>query len=90
MQDESDLLAVLKSELQFLEKGGYNPSARTHWRSKFVFEDSHSCMNYDSKENRAPCSACILMDRRRPSAVLRQSHRHIPLGAMGETLDSPC
>ncbi len=88
-RDERDLLDVLKFELNFLEKGGYGRSVRTPWRPQFIFEDSPSCMNYDSKENKAPCSDCILMQfvpaEGRSEAV---PCRHIPLNAEGETLHS--
>lgn len=88
-EDKRDLLAVLKFELHFLENGGYAP--RAPWRRRFVFEDSPSCMNYESKENRAPCSACILMHFVPPDhRTDRIPCRHIPLDGTGETLDSLC
>lgn len=88
-RDERDLLEVLKFELNFLEKGGYGRSPKEPWRPLFVFEDSPTCMNYDSKENRAPCSQCVLMQlvplEARSQAI---PCRHIPLDANGETLCS--
>src|SRR5260370_5694122 len=88
-KDERDLLEVLKFELQFLEDGGYGRSARTPWRPKYIFEDSLTCMNYDSKENPGPCSDCVLMQLVPPE---RRSEkipcRHIPFSTSGETLDS--
>ena len=87
--DERDLLEVLKFELQFLEKGGYGRSPRTPWRPQFIFEDSPTCMNYDSKDDPAPCSNCVLMQlvtaERRGEKI---PCRHIPLNAQGETVDS--
>ena len=87
--DERDLLQVLKFELSFLDKGGYHESTRERWRSPFFFEDSPTCMNYDSKENPAPCEQCILMglvpDDDKGQKI---PCRHIPLNASGETLDS--
>jgi hypothetical protein len=88
-KDERDLLEVLKFELKFLEDGGYGRSPRTPWRPQYIFEDSLTCMNYDSKENRGPCSDCVLMH-----LVPSEHHsekipcRHIPLNASGDTLDS--
>ena len=87
-KDERDLLDVLKFELNYLEKGGYGRSPREPWRPQFIFEDSPTCMNYDCKENPAPCSDCVLMhwipseyrDAKTPC-------RHIPMGPSGETLD---
>ena len=66
-KDERDLLDVLKFELNFLEKGGYGRSPRESWRPVFIFEDSPTCMNYDCKENPAPCSG------------FRRLHRHLPI-----------
>jgi hypothetical protein len=88
-KDERDLLAVLKFELQFLEKGGYGRSPRAPWRPQLVFEDSPTCMNYDCKENPVPCSECALMHFVPPVCRAEKIPcRHIPLGATGETLDS--
>jgi hypothetical protein len=88
-KDERDLLEVLKFELQFLEDGGYGRSARTPWRPQYIFEDSVTCVNYDSKENPSPCSDCVLMQLVPPE---RRSDkipcRHIPFNLSGETLDS--
>ncbi len=88
-KDERDLLEVLKFELEFLEKGGYGRSPRTPWRPQYIFEDSLTCMNYDSKENPGPCSDCVLMQLVPPE---RRSEkipcRHIPFNVSGETLDS--
>jgi len=88
-KDERDLLEVLKFELQFLEQGGYGRSPRTPWRPQYIFEDSPTCMNYDSEENRGPCSDCVLIHLV-PSELCSAKIpcRHIPLNAAGETLDS--
>jgi len=88
-RDERDLLEVLKFELQFLKDGGYGRSPRTPWRPQYIFEDSPTCMNYDSKDNPGPCSDCALMHLVPPE---RRSEkipcRYIPFSADGETLDS--
>jgi hypothetical protein len=88
-KDERDLLEVLKFELAFLEKGGYGRSPREPWRPQFIFEDSPTCMNYDSKENPGPCGDCVLMQLV-PSELRSEEIpcRHIPLNSSGETLDS--
>ena len=86
---ERGLLEVLKFELKFLEDGGYGRSPRTPWRPQYIFEDSLTCMNYDSKENPSPCSECVLIHLVPPE--LRSAKipcRHIPLNTSGETLDS--
>jgi hypothetical protein len=88
-KDERDLLEVLKFELEFLEKGGYGRSPREPWKFQFIFEDSPTCMNYDSKDNPAPCGECVLMGLVPPSERNKTIPcRHIPLNAEGETLDS--
>jgi len=88
-KDERDLLEVLKFELNFLEKGGYGRSPRAPWRPQYIFEDSPTCMNYDSKEHPGPCEECVLMHlvppERRSEAI---PCRHIPMGPADETLDS--
>lgn len=88
-KDERDLLEVLKFELQFLEDGGYGRSPKTPWKPQYIFEDSLTCMNYDSKENPRPCGDCVLMQLVPPE---RRSEkipcRHIPFNVSGETLDS--
>ena len=88
-KDERDLLEVLKFELQFLEKGGYGRSPREPWRPRFIFEDSPTCMNYDSKQNPDPCVECVLMHLV-PLDIRSEKLpcRHIPLNSSGETLDS--
>jgi hypothetical protein len=88
-KDERDLLDVLKAELAFLEKGGYGRSPRESWRQPLIFEDSPSCMNYDSKDHAEPCSSCVLFQLVPPQFRGKQIPcRHIPFNAEGETLDS--
>jgi hypothetical protein len=88
-KDERDLLEVLKFELNFLEKGGYGRSPREAWRPQFIFEDSPTCMNYDSKENPEPCSHCVLMQLVPPAfRSAKIPCRHIPMNEAGEGLDS--
>jgi hypothetical protein len=86
-QDDRNTVEVLKAELNFVKKGGYGRSPREPWRATLVFEDSPTCMNYDSKENRAPCAECLLMnfvpaDKRGEKVPCR----HIPLTAEGDSL----
>jgi hypothetical protein len=86
-QDDRNTVEVLKAELNYVKKGGYGRSPRESWRAQLVFEDSPTCMNYDSKENRAPCAECLLMqfvpaDKRGEKVPCR----HIPLTSNGGTL----
>ncbi len=88
-RDERDLLDVLKDELKFMESGGYARSPGTSWRPVFIFEDSPACMNHDHTNHPESCSDCVLMQLVPPG--LRSASipcRHIPLNAVGETLDS--
>ncbi len=88
-KDERDLLDVLKFELNFVEKGGYSPSPREPRKMNFIFEDSPTCMNYDSKDNPGPCGECVLMGLVPPGQRSQTIPcRHIPLDAAGQTLDS--
>jgi hypothetical protein len=88
-RDERDLLEVLKFELEFLEAGGYGRSPKTPWRPLYIFEDSLTCMNYHSKENREPCSECVLMQLVPSEFRLAEIPcRHIPFNASGENLDT--
>ena len=81
-----DLLPVLKSELEFLEKGGYRNGC---WHPKLIFEDSPTCLNYKDLTRPRPCSECALMQFV-PSAHrdAKIPCRHIPLNGQGATLDS--
>ena len=86
-QDDRNTLEVLKAELNFVKMGGYGRSPREPWRAQLIFEDSPTCMNYDSKENRAPCAECLLMkfvpaDKRGEKVPCR----HIPITTDGDTL----
>jgi hypothetical protein len=86
-QDERNVLDVLKAELNFLKKGGYSRSPREPWRAQLIFEDSPSCMNYNSKENPRPCAECVLMQFVPPERRGEESPcRHIPLTRDGLTL----
>jgi hypothetical protein len=88
-RDDRNLLEVLKFELSFLEGGGYGRSPREPWRAMLAFEDSLTCMNYNAKQDRQPCSECVLMQLVPPSERGQKIPcRHIPLTSHGETLDS--
>src|ERR1700740_3581175 len=87
--DKRDLLAVLKSELQFLEKGGYRHTQRVAWRPHYVFQDSPSCLNFDPTQQPRRCSECILTQLV-PQDMQGKKFpcRYIPLNERGETVDS--
>ncbi len=87
--DKGDLLDVLKAELEFLEKGGYQHTARAAWRPHFMFQDSPTCWNFDSTQPPKPCSDCVLMKLIPEEVHARKVPcRYIPLNERGETIDS--
>jgi hypothetical protein len=88
-KDDRDLLEMLKFELRFLEDGGYGHSPHAARRASLIFEDSLTCMNFNSQEDRTPCSACLLMQFVPSNRASEQIPcRHIPLNAAGQTLAS--
>ncbi len=86
-QDDRDVLQVLKSELNFVQKGGYGPSPREPFKAQLIFEDSPTCMNFDTQDHPDPCAECLLMQFV-PSE--RQGERvpcrHILLTSDGQTV----
>ena len=86
-KDDRDLLEILKSELDFIEQGGYGRSVRTPWRPTSIFLDSPSCLNFSGPERSHPCSECLLMSfvppERRGAAI---PCHHIPLTPAGDTV----
>ncbi len=86
--ERRQLLEALKSEITFLEGGGYRQSSRTPWKAPLVFEDSPTCLNFGQAARPHPCTKCVLMrfvPLRRRSA--RVPCRYIPLNEAGETVD---
>jgi hypothetical protein len=87
-RDSRNLLDVLKVELEFLEQGGYSRLTRESWRARFFFEDSPTCLDFDSNP-REPCSECLLMQFVPKDAHKKQTPCiYIPLSPAGETLES--
>jgi hypothetical protein len=87
--DRRNLLAVLKKELEFLEKGGYCNTPRAPWRPTFAFQDSPTCLNFDPTLAPSTCSECLLTQLA-PEDMQRKKFpcRYIPLNERGETIDS--
>ncbi|HEV2520921.1 MAG TPA: hypothetical protein VGT24_00955 [Candidatus Acidoferrales bacterium] len=86
-QDDRSTLEVLKAELNYVKKGGYGRSPREPWRAQLIFEDSPTCMNYDTREHPDPCTDCLLMQFVPPDKRdLKIPCRHIPLTPEGSTL----
>jgi hypothetical protein len=75
--------------LEFLEKGGYHHTARASWRPEFVFQDSPTCLNFDSTRQPRPCTECVLMELVPEELAKKEIPcRYIPLNEQGETIDS--
>ena len=88
-KDERDLLELLKSELDFIEKGGYGRSVRTPWKETSSFRDSLTCVNYALPEKSHPCSECHLIDFVPDESRDEEVPCHaIPLNEAGETVAS--
>lgn len=90
MQDRQKLAQILRSELTFVEQGGYRRRPRYPWRPSFVFEDSPTCINfYHGYAERRPCGECPLIEfvpqNRRNT---RFPCRHIDLTGGGEPVNS--
>jgi hypothetical protein len=88
-RNNRDLLNVLRSELEFLKKGGYRTTARADWRPHFIFQDSPTCLNFDPTQHPRPCSECILTQLVPENMQQKKIPcRYIPLNERGETIDS--
>src|SRR5437588_8343104 len=88
--DDRDLLQVLKTELAFLQAGGYRRMARAPWRAPFYFEDSPTCPRLVRfSPGPQPCRKCVLFGLV-PSGSKAEPLpcRYIPLNEQGDTLDS--
>ena len=88
-KDERDILDLLRTELDFIEQGGYGRDVRTPWRERSVFRDSLSCVNYALPEKAHPCDECHLID------FVPREKRHevvpchfIPLTEAGDTVET--
>jgi hypothetical protein len=89
MKDRQKLVQILRSELSFLDQGGYRRRPRFPWRPNFVFEDSPTCINFVDAGERHPCTQCPLIQfvpRDRRDA--RVPCRHINLTERGDTVNS--
>lgn len=88
-KDERDLLELLKTELDFIEKGGYGRSVRTPWKMTEAFRDSLTCVNYALPEKAHPCSECHLIDFVPRNKRNEELPCHaIPLNDAGDTVES--
>ncbi|HZT69626.1 MAG TPA: hypothetical protein VFC10_07745 [Terriglobia bacterium] len=88
--DRQSILAVLKSELEFIEKGGYKtPSAAGPAPAPTIFADSLTCLNYGYPYRTHPCTECPLMEFVPESArTAAMPCHHIPLDPAGRTVEA--
>jgi hypothetical protein len=88
-KDDRDMLELLKSELGFIEKGGYGRSVRTPRKATSPFRDSLTCVNYALPEKAHPCAECHLIDFVPSDKRSEELPCHaIPLNAAGDTVES--
>jgi hypothetical protein len=84
-----DILETLRSELKFVDDGGYGRSPHAPWRAPYIFEDSPSCLNFNDSARPHACSECLLTQFV-PADLREESSpcRFIPLNEKGQTVDS--
>ena len=86
-KDARDMLELLKTELDFIQKGGYGRSVRTPWKPTSPFRDSLTCVNYALPEKAHPCSECHLIEYVPGDKQNEQVPCHfIPLNTAGDTV----
>jgi len=83
-KDDRDILTILESELDFLEKGGYGRSVKTPWLPSSVFQDSPSCFCFPFHDHNDACRLMQFVPPQRRGEVL--PCHHIPLNETGETV----
>jgi len=87
-KDDRNILELLKSELSFIEEGGYGRSVRTPWLPKSIFQDSLSCLNYGYPYRAHPCAECHLLEFVQPEDRAQSVPCHfIPLNEAGNTIE---
>ena len=88
-KDQRDLLELLRTELNFIERGGYGRSVKTPWKATKSFRDSLTCVNYALPEKAHPCAECHLINFVPPDKQNDEMPCHsIPLNAAGDTVES--
>jgi hypothetical protein len=85
--DDRDVLELLKSELAFLENGGYAHAPGAHWRPSSIFRDSPTCLNFADPSRSCRCEDCLLTALVPPARLAEEVPCHfIPLNPEGETV----
>lgn len=88
-QGQRDILAILKRELDYIEKGGYGaPVKDPTSATSTIFADSLTCLNYGYPYRTRPCAECPLIEfvpqEKRTSGM---PCHEIPLDATGRTVE---
>jgi len=87
-KDNRDILDLLQDELDFIEKGGYGRSVRTPWKSKSIFQDSLTCINFGDPSRSHPCDECHLIESVPPELRATSVPCHqIALNDAGDTIE---
>lgn len=88
-QNERDILAILKRELEYIETGGYGPPVKDPTgATSTMFADSLVCLNYGYPYRTHPCADCPLMQFVPPEKRTSGMPCHeIPLDASGRTVE---
>ena len=89
-KDQQNILEILKSELEFIEKGGYGAPAKQQAEAvSTMFADSLTCLNYGYPYRVHPCGECPLMEFvPEDSRVSAMPCHHIPLDSSGQTVEA--
>jgi hypothetical protein len=83
-----DVLEVLKSELRFLESGGYKYYLLRPWKPQLAFIESRTCQK-NGIGGLQNCDGCVLMQFVSPEWRKEKAPCwHIPLNEIGQTVDS--
>jgi hypothetical protein len=85
-KDHRDLLQVLESELDFLNKGGYDRSVRTPREPTIFFQDSPVCPEYPCRTHNDQCMLMQFVPAAERSSFV--PCHHIPLNENGDTVES--
>ena len=88
-KDQQEILEILKSELEFIEKGGYGaPDKQEPGAAATMFADSLTCLNYGYPYRIHPCGECPLIEFvPEDSRVSAMPCHHIPLDSSGQTVE---
>lgn len=88
--DRLDILEILKSELEYIEKNGYGTAGERKVETlSTMFADSPTCLNYGYPYRTHPCGECPLMEFvPEDDRVSAMPCHHIPLDSSGTTVET--